>query len=498
MKNLISIDQFSARELYQVIIPGCIAMIPRARKAQSGKFKLPDFRERKLTTFSVEPSTRTIDSTMEASGLLGWSDHRTPPPENTSLMKDESWAETARTWAIQGAGTIAMRTKIEGVQKFLAEILERDGYNVSILNCGDGEHEHPSQCLLDLVTIKKEKGRLKNLVVGFLGDLRFGRTVHSLVKALSLAPNISLRLVSTKEMALPENYLKNFKGEVKYGEDLDLLSDCDVVYATRIQVERFPPEVQYAISKAKAKYRITEDVLNLFKPDAIVMHPLPHANGFSPKAMRDKRVVMQKQSWYGIPTRMYLLNRGYNNRFRKNSLGRIPKGKMKTVLSENLESYLEKMKHKHKRQRYFSPISNGTVIDHLPRDFGAKIRNILEMSKFLTEDSVPHTIEDVPSKSMGKKDVLVLDGAFLTEEMMVSIASFAEGVTFNVIRNGRFLKLVLEKAGPIEEIGKCPNQNCITNHDPEAFTKFTKVSNGKVECHYCGRSFENHELIKNT
>ena len=495
MKNLISIEQFSAREIFKVIVPGCIRMIPKARRAQSGKVKFPDYRERKLTIFSVEPSTRTIDSYMEASGLLGWSDHRTPPPDATSLTKNESWAETARTWAIQGAGVIAMRTKIEGVQKFLAEILERDGWNVSIQNCGDGEHEHPSQTFLDLVTIKQEKGRLNNLVIGFLGDLRFGRTVHSLVKALSLAPNISLRLVSTKEMTIPEHYLKNFKGEVKCGEEMELLSDCDVVYATRIQVERFPDEVKYAINKAKAKYRITEEVLKLFRPDAIVMHPLPHANGFSPKAILDKRVVIHKQSWYGIPTRMYLLNRGYANRFKKESLGRVAKGKMKIIHEENLKDYLRKKRSKHKRQRYFNRINNGTVIDHLPRDFGAKIRNILEKAGFLKEESVPHTIEDVPSDSMGKKDVLVLENVFLTKAMIISIASFAPGATFNIIENNCFRKLVLEKAGPIEEIGKCPNQNCITNHDPEAFPKFIPVGAGNIDCHYCGRTFKNYEIF---
>jgi aspartate carbamoyltransferase catalytic subunit len=496
LKNLISIGQFTAKELFNTIVPGCVRMIPKARKAQSGKYSLPDLRERKLTLFSVEASTRTMGSYREAGGLLGWSDSMTPSPDMTSLVKEESWAETARTWAIQGAGVIAMRTKIEGTQKFVAEILEEGGWDVSIQNCGDGEHEHPSQTILDLVTIKQEKGRLKDLVVGFLGDLRFGRTVHSLVKALSLAENISLRLVSTPEMALPEHYLKDFKGEVKVSEDIQLLADCDIVYATRIQVERFPPEVQYAIGKAKEKYRITERVLNLLKGDAIVMHPLPHANGISPKALRDKRVVVHRQSWYGIPTRMYLLERGYANRFRKESPAKsLPKGSMKTVLTKNLKAYLDEKRSKNKARRYFSPIDNGTVIDHLPRDFGAKIRDILERAGFFGDESVPHTIEDVPSKSMGKKDVLVLDGVFLTKEMMISIASFSEGATFNIIRNGRFRKLILNKPGKIEDVGRCPNNNCITKHDPEASAKFLRVGEALVECHYCGRTFKNSEII---
>jgi len=496
LKNLISIDQFSAKELFGTIVPGCIRMIPRAKKAQSGKYKLPDLRERKLTLFSVEASTRTMGSYREAGGLLGYSDSMAPSADMISLVKNESWAETARTWAIQGAGVIAMRTKIEGTQKFVAEILEEGGWDVSIQNCGDGEHEHPSQCILDLVTIKQEKGRLNDLVVGFLGDLRFGRTVHSLVKALSLAEGISLRLVSAPEMSLPEHYLKNFKGEVKAGEDIELLSDCDVIYATRIQVERFPPEVQYAIGKAKERYRITEKVLSLFKPDAIIMHPLPHANGFSPEAIRDKRVVIHRQSWYGIPTRMYLLEHGYANRFRKESPAKnLPRGSMKTILAKNLKAYLEEKRPRNKARRYFSPIDNGTVIDHLPRDFGAKIRDILEKAGFFNGDSVPHTIEDVPSKRTGKKDVLVLDGVFLTKEMMVSIASFADGVTFNVIKNGRFRKMTLNRPGKIENIGRCPNRNCITNHDPEAFPRFLRTENGEVECHYCGRSFKNSEII---
>lgn len=494
MKNLISIGQFSARELFKVVIPGCIAMIPRAKKAQSGRHKLPNFRERKLMTFSSEASSRTVGSYVTAAQLLGWTIDRLPPPEATSLRKGESWAETARTWAMQGQ-VIAMRNTIEGSQKFLAEILERDGYNVSMHNCGDGEHEHPSQTILDLVTIQQEKGRLKNLVIGFVGDLRFGRTVHSLIKALSLLPGISLRLVSTKEMALPEYYLKNFKGEVKRGEEIELLADCDVIYDTRIQEERFPPEERYGIAKAREKYRITEKTLAIFKKDAIVMHPLPHVDGFSPEAMQDKRVVIHKQAWYGIPTRMYLLNRGYLNRFKKETLGHVPAGRMKIVRSENLEDYLRRKGSRYKRHRRFGRIDNGTVIDHLESDFGAKIRDVLEKAGFFKKESVIHTIEDVPSRTMGEKDVLVLENVFLTKEMMVSIASFVPGATFNVIRNGRFQKLVLGKAGPIEKIGKCPNQNCISRNDPEGLPKFTLVGKNKVECHYCGRSFVNSEIL---
>lgn len=500
MKNLISIDQFSAHELFNIIVPGCIEMIEVAQKAQSGDYKLPDFRERKLTIFSMEPSTRTMSSYMEASGLLGWSDHRIPPPNQTSLMKDESWAETARTWAIQGAGVIAMRTKIEGVQKFIAEILEKGGWNVSVQNCGDGEHEHPSQCILDLVTIMQEKGRLTDLKVGFLGDLRFGRTVHSLVKALSKSTGISLKLVSVPEMALPKHYLSNFRGEVVSGDDISLLSDCDVVYVTRIQVERFFPEVQHAIQRAKSKYYITREILDGFKPDVIVMHPLPHANGFQPELTNDevdKRIVMYKQSWYGIPTRMYLLDKGYKNRFKKESpLLSLPSGDMKTILESDLEEYLLKKKGKNEKRDIFKPISNGTVIDHLPSDFGDKIRYVLEKARMFNFDSILHTIEDIPSKSMGKKDVLVLQGVFLPEKMMVSIASFfSNEVTFNVIKDGRFKKMVLDKPGRIENIGECPNQNCITRHDPEAFSIFLRSGGGNVECHYCGRSFEKGEIL---
>ncbi len=390
-----------------------------------------------------------------------------------------------------------MRTKIEGAQKFIAEILEKGGWNVSVVNCGDGEHEHPSQCILDLVTIKQKKGRLNDLKIGFFGDLRFGRTAHSKIRALSKSTGISLCLVSIPEMALPTHYLDDFNGEVVIGEDVGLLSDCDVTSLNRIQVERHPPDKQYLVERAKKKGLITKEMLRNFRSDAIIMHPLPHAGGISPEALDDKRIVIHDQSWFGIPSRMYILNEGYTNRFKKESpLLSLPNGSMKTEFEGDLEEYLRSKSEKNWKRDFFKPIDNGTVIDHLPSDFGDKIRYVLERARMFNSDSILNTIEDIPSKSMGKKDVLVLKGVFLPEKMMISIASFfSNEVTFNVIKGGRFQKMVLDKPGRIENIGKCPNLNCITNHDPEAFSIFLRCGGGNVECHYCGRSFEKGEIL---
>lgn len=205
-KNIISISDFEPREIFENIIPGCENRIEFVRS------RIIEHREEdiKVQFAFFEPSTRTLGSFYEASQLLGFRSHIISGAEATSLVKKESLANTARMFAIQNADVIVMRTKIEGAQRFIAEKLEAQGFDISVQNAGDGTNQHPTQTFLDLLTIKRYLGRLDNFKIGFFGDLKYGRTVNSLLCALRHCENVSVVLASDPETALQDQYKKMF------------------------------------------------------------------------------------------------------------------------------------------------------------------------------------------------------------------------------------------------------------------------------------------------
>ncbi len=489
MKHVISINDFTGKEIFDEILPGCQAMIPVAR----AKKPLGSHPERKAIFAFFEPSTRTHGSYLEASRLLGWRNAQINSAEATSLSKKESIANTVRMFAAQGADVLVMRTKIEGAQRFAAEILEAGERDVSVQNAGDGTNQHPTQTFLDLLTILEKLGRLDNFRVGFFGDLKFGRTVHSLLCALSHRKNISLTLVSEPETALQERYKKLFK-KVSEGDSLRLLKNCDVIYGSRLQEERFTGDPM-ALVRAREKYRITAATLETFKKNVLIMHPMPYVQEFDARIRSDKRLIIDLQAWHGIPTRMYLLAEGYRNRKKKTLADNADAAaaEFKTVKQMPLSAYLKDRSERKQPNKYFFPITNGTVIDHLPNGLGIKIREFLK-AKNITAGGVKHVIEDIPSGQYGLKDVLLMEHIFIPGEIMSVISSFAPTVTFNVIKQRQFRKLKIDAPAITSGIGTCPNQNCITNHDPEAAAKFVHYDHS-LRCYYCEKDFAQKEVI---
>ena len=196
---------------------------------------------KKATLLFGERSTRTHGSYCEALRYLGWTTYSIST-QQSSIEKGETLANTARMLEIQGTNVLVIRTKIEGGPRFLAELLEDECKHVAVHNAGDGSNQHPTQTLLDLFTIQEKLGRLSDLRIGLCGDLRYGRTVHSLLDALARRRNISLSLIAPKELSIQASYKAPFKN-VTEGEELDLLRECDVIYCTRMQKERFPQEI---------------------------------------------------------------------------------------------------------------------------------------------------------------------------------------------------------------------------------------------------------------
>ncbi|MEG0256834.1 MAG: aspartate carbamoyltransferase [Christensenella sp.] len=262
-------------------------------------------RYKKLATLFFEPSTRTRLSFEAAMHELGGDVIGFAGADNSSASKGESVADTVRVVECY-ADIIAMRHPKEG-----AATVASQNAKIPIINAGDGGHQHPTQTLTDLMTIRCLKGRLDNITIGLCGDLKFGRTVHSLIRALSRYENIRFVLISPSELKLPryikEDVLKNNKNVtyVQYERLEDIISELDILYMTRVQRERFFNEEDYV--RLRDSYILDVEKMKRAKADMIVMHPLPRVNEISVEVDSDPRAAYFKQVLYGKYVRMALI-----------------------------------------------------------------------------------------------------------------------------------------------------------------------------------------------
>lgn len=261
-------------------------------------------RGKKLATLFYEPSTRTrlsfTSAMMELGGnVIGFSD-----AGNTSVSKGETVADTTRVINCF-ADIIAMRHYLEGAP-YVAALNSR----VPVINAGDGSHSHPTQTLTDLLTIRREIGRLENLTVGFCGDLRYGRTVHSLLKALSLYPGLKVKLISPEQLALPQHLIDEVCKPLGINVEIcDTIQGCvpdlDVLYMTRVQKERFDDEEEY--NRLKDSFILTPDKLEGARPEMRILHPLPRVNEIATEVDNDPRAAYFRQVENGKFVRMALI-----------------------------------------------------------------------------------------------------------------------------------------------------------------------------------------------
>lgn len=297
MRNLISILDLSTEEISELInVANDIIENP---DAYSEKCK-----GKKLATLFFEPSTRTRLSFEAAMYELGGNVIGFSEADSSSASKGESVADTAKTISCY-ADIIAMRHPKEG-----APFVASQNATIPVINAGDGGHNHPTQTLADLLTIKREKGRLDNFTIGFCGDLKFGRTVHSLIEALSRYENIKVVLISPDELKLPSYVKKDIlqKHDIQYVQTNDLeivMPELDILYMTRVQRERFFNEEDYL--RLKDSYILTPKKLLGAKEDLSIMHPLPRVNEISKAIDDDPRACYFKQVLNGKYIRMALL-----------------------------------------------------------------------------------------------------------------------------------------------------------------------------------------------
>jgi len=293
-RDLISIKEFTREEI-DYILKTVEAMEPLAK---SGSDMLHG---KTMSTLFFEPSTRTRLSFEAAMHKLGGSVIGFAEAELASVQKGENLADTVRV-VENYADVIVLRHPMEGAARLAAEFAR-----IPIINAGSGAEEHPTQALLDLYTILKEKGRIDGLNVALIGDLRYGRTVHSLAYALSLY-NVGLYLISPEALRMRREVLDAIKGKKKVTEKTgieEILPEIDVLYVTRIQKERFPDLAEY--TKVKGAYKIDLDVLKNAKKDLIIMHPLPRVDEISAEVDATSHARYFQQVWNGIVTRMALL-----------------------------------------------------------------------------------------------------------------------------------------------------------------------------------------------
>ena len=259
---------------------------------------------KKLATLFFEPSTRTRLSFEAAMYELGGNVLGFSEAQSSSAAKGESVADTAKTVSCY-ADIIAMRHPKEG-----APLVASYNATIPVINAGDGGHNHPTQTLADLLTIHREKGRFDNLTVGFCGDLKFGRTVHSLINALSRYSGIKFVLISPDELKLPSYIKKEVleKKNLEYVQTTNLeevMPELDILYMTRVQRERFFNEEDYL--RLKDSYILTPEKLVNAKEDLSIMHPLPRVNEISVAIDEDPRACYFKQVLYGKFMRMALI-----------------------------------------------------------------------------------------------------------------------------------------------------------------------------------------------
>ena len=256
---------------------------------------------RVMATLFFEPSTRTRLSFETAMYKLGGSVIGFSEPEATSIRKGENLADTVRV-VEKYADIIVLRHPAEGAARFAAEYAE-----IPVINAGSGAEEHPTQAILDLYTILKEKGRIDGLNIALMGDLRYGRTVHSLAYALSLY-DVRLFLVSPELLKIRREVLEDIKSRIKvleYSNIEEILPEVDVLYVTRIQKERFPDLAEY--EKVRGSYIVDLNVLRMAKSDLIILHPLPRVEEISVEVDSTPFARYFEQVKNGLVTRMALL-----------------------------------------------------------------------------------------------------------------------------------------------------------------------------------------------
>lgn len=485
--HVISMDDFGPSNPIESVLDLAKTMLPWAKRNTCDK----QFPHHKAALLFMERSTRTQYSTEQAVMNLGMRHTMVSGVDHISVLKGESFADTFRMFVGQGARILALRTKIEGAPLFAAKVCQEyiekisviNLGPVSIINCGDGTHFHPTQTCLDMLTIMLDLGRLDNFRLGIMGDPSKGRTSHSLFKAFSRRPGMKFVIVAPKGFEMPAFYKQGVTNVVE-SDSLEALAECDIIYDTRFQTERMTEEEKRYIESVRRSYVINRKVLDSWNPKVKIMHPLPRVDEIDPEISLDKRIIAFRQAEYGIPTRMAIIAMLCERPYVPYTLPPEPK----TLLAERHKKRTDKKK----LVKYFQPVNNGTVVDHIPAGKIDLILRVLKTLGCLKTELPRQFVQYVKTAKYPnrKKDVFLLHNYELPDLAAATVQALFPKATINYLPgNNTIIKKRLLAPVAISKNVYCSNENCITNHDREAKPNFIfhKIGDGahNVICEYC-------------
>ena len=460
-KSLVSIDQCSKEDILRILDNARKFEENPNRKLLEGKV---------AATLFFEPSTRTrlsFETAVNRLGgrVIGFSDAST-----TSSSKGETLKDTI-LMVSNYVDLIIMRHHLEGAARYASEVTD-----VPIINAGDGANQHPSQTMLDLYSIRKTQGKLDNLTITMVGDLKYGRTVHSLIVGMSHF-HPTFHFVAPNELRMPDEQ-KNFcdKHGLKYEEHTDFTEDIinqtDILYMTRVQRERFTDLEEY--ERVKNVYILRNDMLRNSRENLRILHPLPRVNEIAYDVDDNPKAYYIQQARNGLFARQAIICE---------------------VLGISIDEYKRSfMSAEKKKELQVAALENGTAIDHIPPSQLFKVASLLGLEKMNNTITIGNNFH---SNKMGCKGMIKIADKFFEEDEINRIAMIAPNIILNIIRDYE----VVEKKTvtlPDELIGlvKCNNPKCITNNEP-MLSRFHVIDKekGTIKCHYCERKINKEDII---
>lgn len=479
MKHIVSIGDLSRFDIDNII--------KKALKIKKGELKL-ELEDKEAALIFLENSTRTHKSSSKAARRLKMQTTEILGAEGTSVKKGEPLRHTLKMFQLYDSDCIILRHGLDGASRYASEYLD-----IPIINAGDGQNEHPTQTLLDLMTIFETFGKIDGLKIGLAGDLKYGRTVHSLQRALEKY-NIELSHFSPPNLSMPiwrnKRYEKNTEKKIKFYNNFnEIVKNVDVLYMTRIQKERFADQREY--NDAITNYHLNAEMVSNSKIK--IMHPLPMYKDIPELALNLEKIENQlffEQAKNGVPMRMAIIHQLFNEGFQGN------KSKIKEY---KLWQDLPLSKSNQKPEDVYRKLDFGTAIDHLEPQTGIKLLKMLGY-----QDSTYRLVGNVQSR-FGKKDFLAIHDKYLTSKELQLLGLISSRSTVNLIKNSKVVKKGKILLPPrIDGLLNCPNVKCISHksHNQNVKSKFIVTNQDPLEltCYYCdephGRDKLNYHFEK--
>jgi aspartate carbamoyltransferase catalytic subunit len=493
-RDLTDIHAFTSEEMLYILDHAAVMKKALAKK-DVARYRLAEGQDLLAALLFYENSTRTRTSFEIAAMRLGMRTTGFASAEGTSVKKGESLRHTLDMYEAYQCDSVIMRHPLDGSARFAAEHL-----GVPVFNAGDGKHEHPTQTLLDLFTIREHLGRLTDFDMGVAGDLKYGRTVHSLVVALEKFEGVRLHLYSHETLALPFSLLDLMRAkgaDVTVYESLEeMVGKVDILYQTRIQKERMPDLSEY--DRAKEASRFTPELLEETREHFGLMHPLPidkTAPSIASSIDLHPKALYKTQAGNGVPTRLTELALALG------LLGGDFKGPAFEPTPTD-DVFMEERPIKQKPLRTDVSIrplrDSGVVIDHMEpykEDLLVRLLQVRERRDIYRAATVKSLARPGSVKGM-----LMIEDRVLTDDELRAIAAVSPGCTVNFVKEAKVMrKLRMRLPGRVQGIVgmTCTNKGCISRAEHLEAVEPVMVAAGddKVRCHYCDQVMDSVQFV---